>query len=270
MTAVVAAALLIGVVTAAFIGTTLSSAPMVGALAAGAFFFFCVVFTLGVSIAASLGRDRARIIAALEASSQVLQRRLVRWRQMQWYQQKSLSRALHGPVQASVTAGALRLDAAIRAGQADPAVIDQVRGQLLQTLGCLGSLDTLVASVKEALDRITSTWEGLCAVSTSLEDDANTVIRRDTALRSCVIDIVTEASSNAVRHGGATRVDVTISFTDSSQRDLLLVIASDGHRQDKPLGRGLGTLMLDECTLEWRLDDADAGTTLIALLPMDA
>jgi hypothetical protein len=48
------------------------------------------------------------------------------------------------------------------------------------------------------------------------------------------------------------------------------IIASDSHRQDERLARGMGTLILDECTLDWRLDDTDAGMTVTALLPVDA
>ena len=200
----------------------------------------------------------------------MLQRRLVQWRQAQWFQQKALSRALHGPVQTAVTAGALHLDVAIRAGEVGSATVEQVRADLLQTLQGLGSFAASVTSVTEALHRIASTWEGLCAVSQDLEPQVDGVLAGNVPLRSCVIDIVTEAISNAVRHGDATVAVVSISLIGDGASDLLVVIESDSFGEDRQGGRGLGTLLLEECTLQWTLEDQPHGKTLTVLLPIDA
>lgn len=269
ITAIVVSALAVGVGLAVIVRVPLLTAPMVDGLTLGAF-FFAVVFTLGVGIAASFARDRAQLVRDLQESSQTLQRRLVQWYQAQWFQQKALSRALHGPIQTAVTTGVLHLDAAIRAGRSDASTVAQVREQLLRTLDALGTLDATVASVDEALDLIASTWEGLCRVSTSVEDRVESVLEQNTALRSCVIDIVTEAISNAVRHGHATRVSVAIDCAGDDQHDLFLRIDSDSRRGDAPGGRGLGTQLLEECTLDWRLKDVPGGLSLVAQLPADA
>lgn len=156
---VASAAIAVGAVMACIVRVGLPGAPMVEGLTFGAF-IFCFVFTIGVGVAAAFARDRERIGKALQESSRTLQRRLIQWRQAQWFQQKALSRALHGPVQTAVTAGALHLDVAIRSGQVGSATVEQVRSDLLSTLGGLGSFAASVTSVNEALHRIARTWEG--------------------------------------------------------------------------------------------------------------
>lgn len=267
--AVLLVALGVGAAMAALLQLGLPKAPMLEGLTFGAM-FFSVVLAIGVGIASAFARDREGIARELKESSRMLQRRLVQWRQAQWFQQKALSRALHGPVQTAVTAGALHLDVAIRAGEVGSATVEQVRADLLQTLQGLGSFAASVTSVTEALHRIASTWEGLCAVSQDLEPQVDGVLAGNVPLRSCVIDIVTEAISNAVRHGDATVAVVSISLIGDGASDLLVVIESDSFGEDRQGGRGLGTLLLDECTLQWELEDQPHGKTLTVLLPIDA
>ena len=265
---VTVAAVVVGAVAASVVRLGLPGAPMVEVLTFGAF-FFCVVFTIGVGIAAAFARDRERIRQELQDSSRTLQRRLVQWRQAQWFQQKALSRALHGPVQTAVTAGALHIDVAIRSGKVGSATVEQVRSDLLNTLRGLGSFAASVTSVNEALDRIARTWEGLCAISTSAEPRLDARLEGNIALRSCVIDIVTEAISNAVRHGSATHAVVVIALTGDEGRDLHVAIESDSCGTGTTGGRGLGTLLLEECTLDWKLKDVTAGKQLTVVLPID-
>lgn len=268
LTLVLLAALFIGGVMAILVRAILPNAPMIEGLIFGAF-FFCVIFTIGVGIASAFARDREGIAHELQESSRTLQRRLVQWRQAQWFQQKALSRALHGPVQTAVTAGALHLDVAIRSGEVGSATVEQVRAELLETLQGLGSLAASVTSLSEALYRIARTWEGLCAISADLGPGVDDELAENAPLRSCVIDIVTEAISNAVRHGDATIAVVTISVVGDSGRDLLVVIESDSFGEDREGGRGLGTLLLEECTLQWTLEDFPHGKTLTVLLPLE-
>lgn len=243
----------------------LGEVPARGPLALGTL-SFTVAFSLGVSVASAFTRDRDRLVRRLEDSSRDLERRAVRLRQAQWFQNKMLSRALHGPIQAAVTASALRLDAAIRAGEVDDRVVHRVRVELIDALGTLGSAEPHLATIPEALTRLTATWEGLCEVSTVLPGDAADLLARDPVLRSCAIDIVTEAVSNAVRHGGATRAAVRIDL-DHSGCDVILRITSDSSTDQGSGAGGLGSRILDDCTAEWRLDESPGGMCLFARLP---
>ena len=256
---------LIGIAGGWVVWAGLGEVPARGALALGTA-SFTVAFSLGVSVASAFARDRDRLVCALQDSSRGLQRRVVRLHQAQWFQNKVLARALHGPIQAAVTASALRLDAAIRAGDVDDSLVDRLRAQLIDALGTLGSAEPSVACAPEALTRLVSTWEGLCEVTTALTSDAADLLAEDPPLRSCVIDIFTEAVSNAVRHGGATRVEVRIGLS-GAERDVLLAITSDSATDRAAGARGLGSRILDDCTMEWRMEETPEGVSLLAILP---
>lgn len=262
---VASVAVLIGAMGASFVWAGLGDVPARGALTLGTF-AFTVAFGLGASVAAAFARDRDRLVLRLQESSRELARVVVRLRQAQWFQNKVLSRALHGPIQAAVTAAALRLDAAIRSGEVDDRLVGRVREQLIDALGTLGSAEPHLASTSEALTRLRSTWDGLCEVSMKLPSGGAEMLARDSLLRSCVIDIVTEAVSNAVRHGGATRTEIEIAVAPAD-RDVLLLITSDGTRGRAERGTGLGTRILDDCTMEWNLEKTSTGVRLMAILP---
>lgn len=230
--------------------------------------FYVFIFSLGVSVATAFGADRERVLRELQAAFEAQERRLVQLRQVQWFQQKSLSRALHGPVQTAVTAAALRLDSAIRGGDGDPELVETVRAELLAVLDVLQSPDSATLSLDDALARNIGMWEGLCEVTVDVDECIEGLLLDNTPLRACVIDIVTEAISNAVRHGGASQARVAIDVMN--ERDLQLEVDSDSEPQEGRLIAGLGTRLLDECTTRWWLDRTPQGMRLGAVLPCGA
>lgn len=268
--AVVLSAVLVGACAALVVRLGGGPAPVVTALTFGAF-FFVTVFGLGVTLAAAFLRDRQQMIELLEVSSASLRRRIVSLQQAQWFQNKALSRALHGPIQTAVTAAALRLDAAIGAGSVSPAVIEQARAQITQAMGTLGSTDVHVVSLAEATERLSSAWEGLCDIAMVVSTEAQETASRDPVLRSCMIDIVTEAVTNAVRHGNATSatIDIVLVGGDLGCQDVMVSITSDSSWVTSSGDSGLGTHLLDDCTLGWGVDHTQAGVRLWARMPTD-
>ena len=225
------------------------------------------LFVLGVSVLTALTRERDRVIRDLEDSSDELERMLVRQRQAQWFQQKALSRALHGPVQMAVTAAAIRLDTAIQAGTVQLGVVDQIRGELMTTLDVLHESEGGVVTLDQGIDRMRATWDGVCSISERVSDEAREVLAHDGVLRSIVIDIVTEAVSNAVWHGNATRASLRLDVAGGACDELCVEVITDGEGIEVPKRRGLGTQLLDECSLWWRRESTPGGDQLIAVVP---
>lgn len=251
--------LLIGALQVVLQGSSRLNLAIAGALA-----FFVFVFTLGTAVVTALGRDRDRVIEELRESSRQLEHGLVRLRQVQWFQQKALSRALHGPIQMAVTAAAIKLDAAIQKGPVQAGLVDSVRSELLAGLDVLHEADFEVTTLDRAIERMRATFDGVCEVEASVSDDAAAVLAADGVLRSCVIDIVTEAVSNAFRHGNASRVIITM----LSDADTVAIDVEDnGQPNSNESGAGLGSTLLDECTLSWSLTDTASGHVLHAVLP---
>ena len=227
-----------------------------------------LTISLGLVVVAGFGRNRDQVIVELQESSRALKRNLVRWRQAQWFQQKALSRALHGPVQTAVNAAAIRLDAAIQAGAVSPAVIEHVRHELLGTLDVLNETHANVAAFDVGMARIIGTWDGICTIDVIVDERAASCLERDSAMRSCVLDIATEAVGNAIRHGGASSVAVTIGLDDADAGVLMASVDSDGRPLAGSDRRGLGTRLLDDCTLDWWRESEGGRQRLVVLLPV--
>lgn len=261
--AVAAAAL---VVCAAVFWVVQGSAERWAAVAAG--LTFIPAITVLLTLARAAFEQQGRIEGELARSEADLRLGLARVRQVQWFQQKALSRALHGPMQSAVTSAAIRIDEAIRSGSATVGLIGELRGDLLSTVDVLAAPNEVVSSMSDATDRIVGMWDGVCEVTVEVDRAAAETLAGDEVLRSCVIDVVTEATSNSVRHGRARNVRLS-AWMDGPL--MVLSVVDDGQHQGiDPRGHGsagLGTRILDECAVDWNRRATGAGSELTVRLP---
>lgn len=235
-----------------------------GAALAIAVTVFCVVFAIVVSIGAGVTQQRDQLITELTQSADNLARSLIRRKQTQWLQNKSLSRALHGPVQTAMNIAAIRIDEALRQGDVNAGMIDGVRADLISSLDVLSHSEGAVVSIDQGMNRIKETWDGICEIDISISPESIKQLDADVILRSCFIDIVTEAVSNAIRHGEANKVSITVMVED---RNVILDIRDNGVAVLSVNAPGLGSTQLDDCTLSWTLQSLVSGHRLTALLP---
>jgi signal transduction histidine kinase len=171
-----------------------------------------------------------------------------------WHEERRVSRALHGPVQNAVVSAAMCIEAGDR---------DGAERLLIRALGHLDD-DQRERGTGDALDDLVESWSGLCDVRVSVPAAIAQRIDADPPLASAVIDICTEACSNAVRHGGAR--GVSIQATDAGDA-VALDITDDGAPTGISPDPGLGTAMLDGVALEWQREREGSRTVLSALLP---
>lgn len=195
-----------------------------------------------------------------------LQRAVVRLRQAQWFQGQALSRALHGPVQAAVTSAALRLDAALRSGQPTDLLVLGIRSELAQVVDVLDVDESQTLDIDDSIARIRGTWDGLCSVNITLTAAARSCLQADPVATAIVRDLLAEAVSNAVRHGEATVVEATVA--DRSPDDLFLRVRDNGAVSAPWGAAGLGTTLLDACTVEWGRSATSSEHVLWAIIPV--
>lgn len=226
---------------------------------------FIGVMVLLLALVTAVLRQQVASERELADSAMRLRWSVVRMRQVQWLQGQALSRALHGPVQAAVTSAALRLDAAVRAGLPTESLLEDIRADLRTTVDVLDAPEVVAPPLDEALARIVGTWAGICEVSTQVDPHVRECLDADPVAGSTVIDLLTEAVSNAVRHGGASRVEVRV---EAEEPDVVrLTVRDDGSPAAGSSGAGLGTSLLEECTLEWSRTSVSGGQVLEARLP---
>lgn len=213
------------------------------------------VVVLGLAIEQGFRRQEDTADAELVAANARLQYAAAVAGAAAWHEERQISRALHGPVQTAVRAAAMRLDHGDLAGAEE---------LLVDALGHLAP-DAHRTGVRDALMGLAKAWTGLCAVDVDVPDDVAARIDDDAALASSVVDICTDACSNAVRHGGATSVAMRAQRLD----DALLLVVSDNGAPAATVGiPGMGSAMLDDITIQWLRRREGERTVLRATLPL--
>jgi signal transduction histidine kinase len=201
-------------------------------------------------------------LATTEAS---LRWQIARVRQVQWQQHRTISRALHGPIQGAITAAAMRLDAAVRTGADAPTLMAQTRDQLCAAVSILERQPEVAPGIDESLEILIGTWEEVRTIATTMDTEATAALDNDELCRSCLRDVLTDAISNAVRHGDASIVDISISLVGD---EVLVRVRDNGATSGTAAIPGLGTRILDECSTRWSSEATDDGYLLTASLPV--
>ena len=91
-------------------------------------------------------------------------------------------------------------------------------------------------------------------------------IDADPALRTTLVDVVAEAVTNAVRHGGAEAVAVRLA--EAGDGRLALEVADDGRAAERGTP-GMGSQLLDEVSPDWSLELGADGARLRVELVLD-
>lgn len=215
----------------------------------------------------SLGLRHARTAVAEGTMQRQLQWEVARANATLRAQRRSLARILHGPVQATLNAGAIRLDSS-PGEQVDPEVVAAVQQSVRRVLVDLVAGRYQERDLALAPDRIRGTWAGLTEVTIHDPHGVVDQLQGDQPCASAAIEIITEACSDAVRHGGAEHVEITLERQDDLVRIVVTndgVVDSGGESARTP---GLGTSFLDAVSLRWSRELTSDGATLTAEVPL--
>jgi hypothetical protein len=213
---------------------------------------FGVVFAL----ARALSVELRSTLDDLQRTDSRLSWQVTRLRLVEWSQGTRFARALHGPVQGSIAVAVERLR---RAPEDQQSILDELRSSLMRSL----ESEDVAPSWDAGVDQLCRAWDGICEITVSTREECVARLDEDPACREMALEILTEAVSNAVRHGHATRVSAEmVCELDRTN----LVVQDNGQGIEKGLP-GLGTRVLDSCALEWSREPSPGDTTLRAVLP---
>ena len=167
------------------------------------------------------------------------------------------ARVLHGSVQTRLVACAVAIEQASQTQDVEAfrAAMREAHDALFPP--ALGAEETL--GLREQLERTVSLWSGLCAVHLTIEPTLDEI---GGALARNVCRVVEEGINNAITHGEATAVDVSVSEDDG----VISVDVSDngvGPRGDEP---GLGSALFDSLCVRWNLLATEQGSSFHAIL----
>ena len=181
-----------------------------------------------------------------------------------WLQKKQFARKIHGPIQSEVAAAAIRIERSLSTGEVTESgevVLRNLRDRLAKLLD-----DTKGTSdVRPVLAEIAETWHGLCKIELEMSEEVEQTLKQDATCVETVLEIAREACSNAIRHGSAEDILLTVEMANHEL--VKLTVRNDGTKVDIDSKRGVGSAYLDDCTYSHALEMNEDGAILTATIP---
>ena len=156
-------------------------------------------------------------------------------------ERRRLARVMHGEVQAELTAASARLAAL-------PSTDEQAAAQVVEELSArLDAIDiTGSPAQRQKLDDLWDTWRLAIALDVDITPQAQNLLDEQPETQERLVPIVSEAITNAVRHGSDDEVTVDLDVQDS------MVQVEIRNRGTLAVGpSGLGTTEIDQYTETW-------------------
>ncbi len=208
-------------------------------------------------LSAQAEQAASQVNTGLEVAEVCLRRQI-------WINRRNLTWVLHGPIQSALISSAM----ALGRGDDSVAVREQVRLNLRNALIRLDAERLAHPDLPAALAEIAAVWSVSCDVSFAIDTGALPLLANDADAAICITEIAREGVSNAVRHGGATRVTILVDAPGHNPSGLVRVrVVSDGRGISPDALPGLGSAMLDETTHTWSRRSEGPRTTLSASVP---
>lgn len=174
----------------------------------------------------------------------------------------NLAQHLHGSVQTRLTMCAAGVERA--ASDGDASAYQECVGEALKVLGEAALPGEWSGNVSEDLARVRSQWAGLCEIAYRIDPTVGAGIGGRAIPKPEVAVVVAEAVSNAYRHGGATRLDVSVDRT----ADGIRIEARDDGRGPHDVTAGLGMATLNRLSRgRVELRGVPEGALLVVDLP---
>ena len=205
-----------------------------------------------------MSQSRAAVERELKEQNEKLSQLISQLRRQIWLIRRNAAWVLHGPIQSALISSAMSL---AKDDLTDPerAVIAH---RIEEAVASLESNESMKPQLDAALTSIANVWSRSCEVDWHVDSDLLKSLESDTDTTTCLIEIASEGVSNAIRHGMAKHVIVSIS--ELSPIKIRLDVLDDGGGIAISAQPGLGSAMLDQICLEWSRERVQNGTLLTA------
>lgn len=193
---------------------------------------------------------------------------LRRTRQQLWALRRRLALALHGRVQANLTAAGLVLGMAVqefeREGTVDAAEIQRVR----ESLDLADRIDvTPSAPAVDRLGQVAKVWVGIMQVDLDLRPVGVALLASSEDVADACVEVLREILLNAVRHGEATSALASVGAVGDSLLGIRVKERSPGRAPAAVSdGSGVGRSLMSSLAMDWAERDDPDGRTTVALL----
>jgi signal transduction histidine kinase len=220
----------------------------------------CIV----LAMLSGLRAERERVLDLTRAVNARLQWELAVLMSQLRDERRRISRSIHSDVQAVFIACAFKLQTAIRSGSVTQELLEQLLGRLRETAEITPDRQQ-APTLTQALEELESFWGEGVRISCDVGSETEEVVEADDLLRATLIEVCSEAVVNAVKHAGATRIEIGLGMAPSV---LHLRVHNDGDPVPADHGTGAGLRMIRDVAVECELRSTPDGTVLTAILPI--
>lgn len=212
-----------------------------------------------VSMAINADEQLAVVSTDLAAATKELAWNVARIREAQHQNQRNLARSLHGSVQAKLASAYLELEKIGQDSVGNTQRVNQILVEIRESISTVDTHSPEAPDLHKLIAQTVQSWASVAAVTSQISETDLAAIAQDPLCVVALIDVIPEAVFNAIKHGKADKIAISIAFKDD--RVVELTVTDNGVNELVDLGRGLGTKILTEATITWQRKRVE-GTTV--------
>jgi len=179
---------------------------------------------------------------------------------------QGIARVMHGPVQQAITSTLVRVQSQPETLN-DIQLAESLRTKIYSALDSLTATAEARADISAVLSELEELWIGAVEISTKITPEDISWINADQTLAHSLSELIREGCSNAIRHGNAKKIWISIRVIHDS-RCVDLRIENDGAKLPLNSRVGLGSDLFEESCLNWSRTQKGAHVALTATLPL--
>ena len=202
----------------------------------------------------------------LRQNTEDLQWMIARAREQHRQTERTLAHALHGRLQAVLASAIIRIEQSISSNAQTTELLKGIKKELGETITNLNMRDLNSESVKTIINLIQNNWAGVSEIDFKLSNETEQALLSDPLCLAALNDLLPELIFNAIRHGKAPHITVSIKLNDS--RKVEVEVIDDGSFSIAADRNSVGTKLLDEATISWTRERLENRTVVHLLLPI--
>lgn len=228
----------------------------------------CLGGLMGWLFAIITGMHGTRISMLHELSEKNLELAWVNARMQSelWSEQKRLAMSLHNNVQGMLLAAALKLRVAAESS-AQTQDLTEVRSLVQKAIDFEFTSNEKI-TLSKVIEALENSWGELIEVSVITDSKTATLINADQILVRTLNDVLSEFTTNAIKHGSAKSVSVRIQQLDD--RNIHVELLNDGKPQRAGATEGMGTAFMKSVAVSSSILALPTGFGITLVLPVEA
>lgn len=182
-------------------------------------------------------------------------------------QRLAISSVLHGNIQDQITVAAFRISEASSAGTVSEEFLANLAKPIENAIDEIMNATPHSVDLLRSVDELRQLWNGIVAIELHITAEVEQLLREYPASSITVNEVIREACANAIRHGQADEISISV-VRGIHSACLDVTVTNNGAPLMESERLGVGSILLDELTLRWDRYSENGKTILTAQVPL--